>query len=103
MWITYDPDLDGDDVTALAGRLPDNGILSPYDGLPGPVVVTVWGRQLRLTGADDPRLALFLASSATGTPRPSRSPPATAASPPARPHGPTPNPSERSDRAVGAL
>ena len=34
--------------------------MSPYDGLPGPVVVTVWGRQLALDGPDDPRLELFL-------------------------------------------
>ena len=61
VWITYRPGLAGADVDRLAGLLPDNGILSPYDGLPAPVVVTVWGAQLRLTGADDPRLPLFLA------------------------------------------
>ena len=60
VWITYDPDLDGDDVDTLAGLLPQNGILSPYDGLDAPVVVTVWGRQLPLDGADDPRLPLFI-------------------------------------------
>jgi hypothetical protein len=60
VWITYDPDLDADDVDTLAGLLPQNGILSPYDGLDGPVVVTVWGRQLALTGAGDPRLQLFI-------------------------------------------
>lgn len=61
VWITYDPDeLDEDEVDELAAALPQNGILSPYDGLPAPVVVTVWGRQLELTGADDPRLGLFI-------------------------------------------
>lgn len=60
VWITYDPDLGADDVDALERVLPDNGILSPYDGLPAPVVVTVWARQLQLTGADDPRLEAFL-------------------------------------------
>ena len=53
-------DLDDADVARLADALPDNGILSPYDGLPAPVVVTVWGRQLALTGADDPRLKVFI-------------------------------------------
>lgn len=60
VWISYRPDLDADDVSSLARALPDNGILAPYDDLPAPVVVTVWERQLLLTGVDDPRLALFL-------------------------------------------
>ncbi|MFC4784771.1 DUF3105 domain-containing protein [Nocardioides sp. MAHUQ-72] len=60
VWITYEPGLDGDEVETLAAALPDNGILTPYDDLPAPVVVTVWGAQLRLTGADDPRLPLFI-------------------------------------------
>ena len=66
VWITYDPALADADVAALEGELPDNGLLSPYDGLPSPVVVTVWGRQLRLTGADDPRLPLFIAAFGDG-------------------------------------
>ena len=60
IWIAYQPDLGADDVATLTDELPQNGILSPYDGLPAPVVVTAWGRQLRLTGADDPRLPLFV-------------------------------------------
>ncbi len=60
VWITYDPDLGPDDVAALVDVLPSNGILSPYGGLGAPVVVTVWGRQLALDGADDPRLTLFI-------------------------------------------
>jgi hypothetical protein len=60
VWISYDPDLDTDDVHALADELPQNGILAPYPGLTSPVVVTVWGRQLALVGADDPRLELFI-------------------------------------------
>lgn len=60
VWITYEPGLSDGDVERLADALPANGILSPYDGLPAPVVVTVWGRQLRLDGADDERLELFV-------------------------------------------
>jgi hypothetical protein len=60
IWITYAPGLDADEVDALADALPQNGILSPYDDLRAPVVVTAWGRQLDLTGADDPRLELFV-------------------------------------------
>ena len=60
VWITYDPDITPDDVATLEAALPDNGIMSPRDALPSPVVVTVWGTQLRLDGADDKRLGLFL-------------------------------------------
>ena len=60
VWITYRPDMSEADVALLADSLPPEGIMSPYDGLPAPAVVTVWGIQLQLTGADDPRLALFL-------------------------------------------
>jgi hypothetical protein len=60
VWITHDPDLSADDLDTLAAQLPGNAIMSPYDGLPSPVVVTVWGAQLQLDGADDERLGLFL-------------------------------------------
>jgi len=66
VWISYRPDLDEADVGTLVRALPDNGILAPYDDLPAPVVVTVWERQLRLTGVDDPRLELFLAGFSDG-------------------------------------
>ena len=60
VWITFQPELGDDEVEELADLLPQNGILSPYAGQRAPVVVTVWGRQLELTGADDPRLPLFI-------------------------------------------
>ena len=60
VWITHDPDLSEGDRAALAEQLPDNGIMSPREDLPSPVVVTVWGARLQLDGADDRRLALFL-------------------------------------------
>ena len=60
VWITYDPSLPERDVEALVEQLPDNGIMSPYDNLPSAVVVTVWGAQLALDRARDPRLGLFL-------------------------------------------
>jgi hypothetical protein len=66
VWITYDPALPDAEVASLEGELPDNGLLSPYDDLPSPVVVTVWGRQLRLTGAGDPRLPMFVAAFGDG-------------------------------------
>jgi hypothetical protein len=66
VWITYTPGLDADDVADLARKLPAEGILSPYDGLPGPVVATVWGRQLVLAGPDDEGLDAFLEQYADG-------------------------------------
>ncbi len=60
VWITYRPDMSDADVALLADSLPAEGIMSPFDGLPSAAVVTVWGIQLQLDGADDPRLPLFL-------------------------------------------
>lgn len=60
VWVSYRPDLDAGEVATLVERLPQNGLLAPYPGLSAPVVVTVWGRQLELEGADDPRLELFI-------------------------------------------
>lgn len=60
VWITHAPGLGADDVEKLAAQLPANGIMSPRDDLPSPVVVTVWGAQLQLDSADDERLGLFL-------------------------------------------
>ncbi|WP_157537338.1 DUF3105 domain-containing protein [Nocardioides sp. Root190] len=66
-WLTYRPDdLDAAGIEQLADLLPDNGILSPYPDQEAPVVITVWGRQLALTGADDPRIPLFIAEFGAG-------------------------------------
>lgn len=70
-WFAYDPTaLDDGEVAALAEDLPDNGIMTPYDGLDAPVVVMVWEAQLALTGIDDPRLPLFLDAYAGGVTAP---------------------------------
>lgn len=72
VWITYRPGLSSEGVEALADLLPQNGILSPYGDLPAPVVVTVWGRQLRLDGADDERLPMFIEEYAGGVTAPEK-------------------------------
>jgi len=62
VWITYRPDLPKDQVeklTKLASA--DFMLLSPYPGLPSPIVVSAWNRQLALQDADDPRLPRFIA------------------------------------------
>ncbi len=60
VWITYQPGLSAEQVDSLADKLPDKGLLSPYDGQDAPVVVTVWGAQLAMDGPDDSRLDLFV-------------------------------------------
>jgi hypothetical protein len=61
VWITYDPALPADQVARLQPYV-DLGhvIVSPYPGLTDPVVASAWGRQVRLTGVDDPRLEQFV-------------------------------------------
>lgn len=61
VWVTYKPDLAAADVDKLKDVLPGTyALLSPYDGLPAPVVASTWGHQIQLTGADDPRLEEFI-------------------------------------------
>ena len=63
IWITYRPDVSAADVTALAtlARSRKDVLVSPWpEGLPSPIVVTGWGRQLRLESVGDPRLMEFV-------------------------------------------
>jgi Protein of unknown function (DUF3105) len=62
MWITYQPTLPADQlalVKAAVAGMP-YALVSPYPGLPSPVVATVWGQQLKLPTAGDPRLKTFI-------------------------------------------
>ncbi|GAA1800102.1 DUF3105 domain-containing protein [Nostocoides veronense] len=73
VWVTYDPKLPSADVDKLRKEIPSTYmVLSPFDGLPSPVVASAWGKQLTLTGADDPRLEAFIAAYRQGpqTPEP---------------------------------
>lgn len=73
VWVTYRPDLPPAQVTQLRDSLPDTyAILSPYPDLSSPVVASAWGKQLALTGPDDPRLEAFIGSYRQGpqTPEP---------------------------------
>jgi len=61
VWITYDPELPQDQIDALAEWANRDFILvSPYPGMDAPVVASVWGKQIKLDGADDPRLDAFI-------------------------------------------
>lgn len=62
VWITYLPDLDRAQVSALealAATL-DHILVSPYPGLDASVVASAWNHQLRLESATDPRLTEFV-------------------------------------------
>ncbi|MBL8044928.1 MAG: DUF3105 domain-containing protein [Anaerolineales bacterium] len=62
VWITYQPELDAASVEKLrslaTGR--EYTLLSPFPGLPSPIVASAWGLQLQLTDANDARLPLFI-------------------------------------------
>jgi hypothetical protein len=66
VWITYDADtLSKDDVATLQeiGTDPTYQgyiLVSPYEGLPAPVVASAWGFQVALDKVDDPRLTDFI-------------------------------------------
>ncbi|WP_337062056.1 DUF3105 domain-containing protein [Kineococcus sp. G2] len=74
VWITYSPDLPAEQVEqlqeAVEGR--EYTVLSPYEGLPSPVVLSAWNHQLTLQDADDPRIGAFLSQYVNGpqTPEP---------------------------------
>lgn len=62
LWVTYRPGLPAEELAALRTLLADQpaALLSPYPGLPVPIVMTAWNRQLPAARADDPRLTRFL-------------------------------------------
>ncbi len=62
VWVTYRPDLPQSQIDALAqqARSHPYELLSPYPGLPAPVVASAWGKQLTMDTAADSRLPVFL-------------------------------------------
>jgi hypothetical protein len=73
VWITYQPSLPQSKVAALRAFVERQSVLSPagqrgsryldltpYPGLPAPVVASSWGFQLLLTSPTDPRLQEFV-------------------------------------------
>lgn len=72
IWITYRPDLPAEEVKQLQDmvrKLP-YGLLSPYPGIPAPIVASVWGVQLKVQSASDPQLTAFIDQYADGTKAP---------------------------------
>jgi hypothetical protein len=62
VWVTYQPELPVDQVEVLRQTASGNGyvLLSPYRGLPAPVMASAWGVQLELESPSDPRLWQFI-------------------------------------------
>lgn len=60
VWVTYDPTLSAEALEALKAHLPSTYmVLSPYVGLPTPIVLSAWNAQLPVQTPDDPRLPRF--------------------------------------------
>jgi hypothetical protein len=68
VWITYQPSLAQSAVQQLLNLVKGHSyvILSPYPGLPAPVVASAWGVQLKLQTASDLRIAEFIHKYANG-------------------------------------
>ena len=47
-------------------------LVSPYPGLPAPVVASAWGKQVRLSSVDDPERAKFVNAYRDGPQAPER-------------------------------
>ena len=60
VWVTYDPSLSADALATLREHLPSSYVvLSPYAGLPAPIVLSAWNAQLPVDSPEDPRLPRF--------------------------------------------
>ena len=60
IWVTYDPELPAAELEALKSYLPSTYVvLSPFEGLDSPIVLSGWNSQLALDSADDERIPAF--------------------------------------------
>ena len=60
VWVTYRPDVSAAALATLREHLPSSYVvLSPYPGLPAPIVLSAWNAQLQVDTPDDPRLPRF--------------------------------------------
>ena len=72
VWITYQSSISTADVATLRSLVQSKDtpgryvILSPYSGLPSPIVLTAWGNQLRVPSASDERIGQFIDYFRTG-------------------------------------
>jgi len=69
MWITYRPDLPAAQIATIVSDTSGEpyALVSPYPGLPSPIVASAWGVQLKLSSASDPRLKSFVETYKSGS------------------------------------
>lgn len=62
VWVTYDASaVTGDELATLTAEMPSSYvILSPYEGLDSPIVLSSWNHQLKVDSASDERIPQFL-------------------------------------------
>ena len=62
VWITYRPDLPADAVETLEDKAEGEThvLVTPYEDLDAPVVLSAWGRQLAVDSVDDDRIDQFV-------------------------------------------
>jgi hypothetical protein len=62
VWATYDASaVSEEDLNTLIGDLPSTyTLVTPYVGLPTPIVLSAWGAQIEVTSVDDPRIEKFV-------------------------------------------
>lgn len=60
IWVTYDPTISKEELEKLRKQLPSTFVvLSPFDGLSSPIVLSAWNAQLKLDSASDKRIPTF--------------------------------------------
>ncbi|MGW2176868.1 DUF3105 domain-containing protein [Streptomyces sp. NPDC001732] len=74
VWVTYTDRASDADVAKLAERVNRTpySLMSPYEGQSGTIMLSAWGNQVTVDGADDPRVDRFFAEFVQGpqTPEP---------------------------------
>ncbi|MFF5184753.1 DUF3105 domain-containing protein [Streptomyces sp. NPDC000345] len=77
VWVTYNSKAGKADVEALAAKVKKTPytLMSPDDEQADPIMLTAWGKQRTVTGADDPNVDAFLEEFVQGeqTPEPGAS------------------------------
>jgi hypothetical protein len=60
IWVTYDPATSAEELDRLKALLPSTYVvMSPFEGLPSPIVLSGWNVQLQVQSADDERIPEF--------------------------------------------
>ncbi|MEU8701532.1 DUF3105 domain-containing protein [Streptomyces sp. NPDC048680] len=74
VWVTYTDNAPAADLDKLAERVEKTpySLMSPYKDQAGTIMLSAWGKQVTVDGADDPRVAQFFSTYVQGpqTPEP---------------------------------